>query len=490
MSERDSDSGGDSGKQPARRDEAAGGGSGDDSVEGAVTERGPTREGELEPADSGLGSAGPPPTDDRLPRWIGLAIILIAFVGAGGWASLATIDGAVVASGTVAVASHRKTIEHLEGGIVQRIPVEDGDVVEEGDLLVQLDETQARAQYLAKWTRYLSQRARQARLEAEIRGEETLTFPEAVRDSAERRQRTEAVMATQRQQFQARREALQGEIAVLRDRIEGHKERIEGMQAQRRAERETIASLEAELTSKERLVEQDAIPSAELRPIERKLAEHRGQAGQLQASIAEARVQISEAEQQIIQRRREFQSEAATRLQDVSSRVASLDEELQGLRDTLRRKQIRAPVGGEVVNLQVHTRGGVVKSGEPVLDIVPDDEALILTGRVRPRDVDNVEPGMVTDVRLTAFSFRSTPVIQGEVTFLSADRIEPERGNERPYYEVKVHVSEAELAKLPDQAELRPGMPADLMINTGERTPLAYLAKPLTDAIARSFREN
>ncbi|MFP4129338.1 MAG: HlyD family type I secretion periplasmic adaptor subunit, partial [Halorhodospira sp.] len=460
------------------------------SVEGAVTERGPAREGELEPADSGPGSAGPPPTNDRFPRWFGIIVILVAFVGAGGWASLATIDGAVVAPGTVAAAAHRKTIEHLEGGIVQHIPVEDGDVVERGDLLVQLDETQSRAEYLSKWTRYLSLLAQRARLEAEIRGEESLTFPEQVRDSGERRQRTEALMATQREQFQTRREALEGEIAVLRERIEGHKERIEGMQAQRRAEREAIASLEEELATKERLVERDAIPNAELRPIEREFAEHRGQAGQLQASVAEARVQISEAEQQIIQRRREFQSEAATRLEEVSSQVASLEEELQGLRDTLRRKQIRAPTAGEVVNLRVHTRGGVIKGGEPVLDLVPAEGPLILTGRVRPRDVDNVEPGMETDVRFTAFSFRTTPVIQGEVTFLSADRIEPEQDDEQPYYEVKVEVSDEELAKLGDRAELRPGMPADLMINTGERTPLAYLAKPLTDAIARSFRED
>lgn len=479
MSDRDSQEPG----KPARS-------SGDDerTQEGAVVERGATREGELQPA-SGPGSVGPPPSDDRFPRRFGLIVILIAFVGAGGWASTATINGAVVAPGTVAVASHRKTISHLEGGIVERIPVDSGDVVERGELLVQLDETQARAQYLRQWTRYISERARQARLKAELEGREAIAFPAKVRSSAERTERIEQVMAAQRRQFETRRDALQGEIAVLRERIQGHEQRIEGMQAQRKATLSAVESYEAELASKRGLVEQEAIPRAELRPIRRKLAEHRGRAGELKAAIAEARVQISEAEQQIIQRRREFQREAATALREASDRVASLEEELRGLEDTLERKQIRAPVAGEVVNLRVHTEGGVIQSGEPVLDIVPADEPLILTGQVRPRDVDSVNRGMTADVRFTAFNFRTTPVIHGEVTFLSADRIEPERGNEPPYYKVKVKVSDEELARLGEQAELRPGMPADIMIKTGERTPLQYLVKPIADAVARSFRE-
>ncbi|MCG5530549.1 HlyD family type I secretion periplasmic adaptor subunit [Halorhodospira halochloris] len=241
------------------------------------------------------------------------------------------------------------------------------------------------------------------------------------------------------------------------------------------------------METKERLVEREAIPSSELRPLERELAAMEGEVGELQASIASARVEIGETRLQIIQTERDFHREVAAELRETSDQVDELEEELQALEDRLARKQIVAPVDGEVVNMQVHAHRAVIQGGEPVLDLVPEDEPLILEGQVEPQDVDNVYPGMSADVRFTAFSFRRTPVISGEITFVSADRIEPE--NEEPYYKVRAMVTDEELAKL-GEVNLRPGMPADIMIKTGERTPFQYLAKPITDALARSFRED
>lgn len=454
----------------------------------SMTESSKAREGELQPASgAGASSGTPPPTNDRWPRLFGLIVILVAFVGVGGWASFAKIEGAVVARGTVTVESYRQTVQHLEGGIVERLHVRDGDIVEKGDLLVQLDETRARAEYLMTWSRYISALARQSRLEAEIERQEEIHFPDKVVSSAEQSDRIKQVKRAQQRVFDTRQETLEGEIDVLNKRIDALGERIEGMQAQRQAKLRAIESLQEEIETKQRLVEREAIPESKLRPLERELASIQGKAGELKASIAASRIEIGEAQLKILQTRSEFQSKVATELRKTSDKVDELEEQLRAQEDTLARKQIRAPVGGEVVNMQVHSHRAVIKGGEPILDLVPEDEPLVLEGQVRPQDVDNVNTGMSADIRFTAFSFRSTPVVTGEVTFVSADSIKEQ--NKEPYYKIRAIVENEEMAKL-GNVSLRPGMPADIMINTGERTPLQYLAKPISDAIARSLREN
>jgi epimerase transport system membrane fusion protein len=438
---------------------------------------------------SGDAPPGPPavPTNDRYSRWFGIVVILIAFVGLGGWASTAAIDSAVVAQGTVTVDSYRQSVEHLEGGIVQSIEVTSGDVVERGDLLIQLDETEARSEYEIKNSRLLSELARRARLQAEIDGAETIDFPKQVVRHAEDSDRAAAVIRTQRRQFKTRREALQGEIETLEQRTKRQRERIDGMKAQLASHERAIKSLKQELESNRRLGERDLIPSAELRPIERKLADEEGRAGELRARIASTWIEIQETEQQIVQRRREFQRKVAAALREANDRIASLKEELTALEDRLRRKQIRAPVAGEVVNLRVHSEQAVIQAGEPVLDIVPKGEPLVIDSRVRPQDIDSVHVGQSADVRLTAFSFRTTPVVVGEIIRLSADALEDEQSG-KSYYRARVEVAQGELDKLGGKT-LRPGMPADVMITTGERTPMEYLLKPLTDGLARAFVE-
>lgn len=429
-----------------------------------------------------------PKTNDRFARVFGLVVILIAFGGVGGWAATAPIDGAIMGVGTVTVDSHRKSVEHLEGGIVETIHVRDGDIVERGDLLISLDETQDRAKYLVSHNRYLAQLARAARLQAEMDGADSITFPERLVEAAEVNPRAERAMRNERREFEARRAALEGETSVLKQRIEQLEERVRGMESQRAARLRTIASLEEELASMQRLAEREMVPRSEIRPVERQLAESEGEAGELLASIAGARIEAGQAELEIIQRRREFQREVAAELRDTIGEIDQLEEELQALEDTLRRKQIRAPVSGEIVDLQVHSEQGVIRSGEPVLDIVPAEDALTVEGRINPADIDDVNLGQEADVRFTAFSFRTTPVVTGTVSRVSADRLEDENSDEA-YYQIRVSVPEEEMARLGD-VHLRAGMPADIMVKTGERTPLQYLAKPLADALARSWKEN
>lgn len=429
-----------------------------------------------------------PKTDDRFSRIFGLVVILIAFGVVGGWAATAPIDGAVVAPGTVTIDSYRKSVEHLEGGIVQTIHVRDGDIVEKGDLLVTLDDTQARASYLVNHNSLMANLAREARLEAEMDEADSIEFPERLVDSAEINPRSERALRNEQREFDARREALDGEISVLRQRLSQFEEQIKGLEAQREARLRSISSLEDELGSLSRLAEREMVPSSEKRPVERELAQAEGEAGELLASIATARIEAGETELQIIQRRREFERDVAAELRETSERIDELEEELQALHDTLRRTEIRAPVSGEVVDLQIHSEQGVISGGEPLLDLVPADENLILEARVAPEDIDSVDLGLEADVRFTAFSFRTTPVVSGNVIFVSADSLRDEDTGDR-YFLTRVEVTEDEMEALGER-HLRPGMPADVMIKTGERTPMQYLMQPLTDAVARAWTED
>jgi membrane fusion protein, epimerase transport system len=452
----------------------------------------PLLDGKAGPMKAPAAAAGPdeasPQTSDRFPRWFGFIVILLAFGFGGGWAALAPIDGAVVAFGTVTVDSYRKGVQHLEGGIVRSILVRDGDHVDRDQLLVQLDDTGSRASYLVAYNRYLGELGRLARLEAELQGFDTIVFPDRLTQDVAGEGRAARVMATEEREFHSRREAIQGEIAVLRQRQEQISERIAGMQAQRQARLRSIASLKEELASRGRLAERELLPAAELRPLERQLAEAEGEAGELQATIAAARIESGETELRIIQLGYDFQREVTASLRETSTIIDSLEEELRALEDVLRRKEIRAPVAGEVVNLRVHSEWAVIGSGETILDLVPGDEALVVEARVRPQDIDSVSEGMLADVRFTAFSFRTTPVVEGEVVFVSADSLKDPATGEN-YFLTRIVVSEEAMRQL-GPVSLRPGMPADVMIKTGERTPLEYLLKPLTDALARSWTEN
>lgn len=429
----------------------------------------------------------PVPTDDRRARRAGLAILLITFAGFGGWAAVAKLDSAAVASGVVTVESYRKTIQHLEGGIVQDILVRDGDSVHSGDVLLRLDDTQARARLEIIRSQYLAARALEARLIAERDQQADLTFPAELMNLREDA-RVGETLEGQERVFKARGEALRGETALLEQRIEQLQAQIGGLEALQQTEQRRIDSLQRELQDFRRLQQSGFTDKLRLLELERDIAELEGERASHLAEIARTRMQIGETKLQILQLRKQFQTEVVAELRDTQTKLFDLIERMRALQDTVERTEIRAPTEGTVVGLGVHTMGGVVAPATPLLEIVPKGEQLVVEAKVQPTDIDKVHAGLAADIRFTAFKLRTTPVVEGQVLTVSADRlIDPD--TKYPYYLARIQVTAEGMERL-QGLELLPGMPAEVMIKTGERTLLNYLLRPLLDAFARSFRED
>ncbi len=427
------------------------------------------------------------PTDDRGVRWVGLIILLIFFGGFGGWSATAELSSAAVAPGVVAVESHRKTIQHLEGGIVQDLLVRDGDVVESQQVLLRLDDTQDRAQLEVARLQLMEALALEARLLAEREEQDTLGFPEEL-EEFRGDPRLDKSLKGHRQVLAARRATLLGETALLEQRIGQLKERIRGLEGLARTKKRRIDSLNAEVAELNRLFKAGHIEKTRMLALEREAAEVEGERAQHLADITSTELQISETQMEILQLTKRIQREVEEELRTVQAEVFDLRERIRALDDRVMRTEIRAPEEGIVMDMGVHTIGGVISPGTRILDIVPRDSELVVEARVNPIDIDNVHSGLKADVRFSAFKARLTPVVEGEVITVSADRyIDDESG--QPYYLSRIRVSEAELRRL-DNRSLMPGMPAEVMIKTGDHTLLSYLLQPVTDAFARSFRED
>jgi epimerase transport system membrane fusion protein len=426
-------------------------------------------------------------TDDRLERRIGLLILLAAVGGFGTWAALAPIDSAAVAPGMVAVEFNRKTVQHLEGGIVREILVREGARVAPGDLLVRLDDTQALAQLEIVRSQYLASRAQEARLIAERDSYREVVFPDDLL-AARSDPRVEEAIAGQQQVFAARSKALTGETEVLEQRIEQLNEQIRGLEGLSASKLQRIESYKTEIKDFKKLYEKGLTDRLRLREMERLAAELEGERAEHQASIAAAQVQIGETRLQIIQLQRKQQTEVTQELRDTQAKLSDLRERIRALEDTVARTVVRAPVGGAVVGLAVHTVGGVVTPGGRLLDIVPQDEQLIVEARVAPTDADRVSPGLEAQLRFSAFNVRTTPTVPGHVLTVSGDRITDPNNPKDSYYLARIQVTPEGMNSLRGLS-LLPGMPVDVMIKTGERTFFQYLVKPITDRLAKSFRE-
>jgi epimerase transport system membrane fusion protein len=426
-------------------------------------------------------------TDDRYERRLGLAILLAGVGGFVGWASFAPIDSAAVAPGVVTVEFNRKTVQHLEGGIVRDILVREGERVAPGHLLVRLDDTQALAQLEIVRSQYLASRAQEARLIAERDGYREVVFPDDLL-AARADPRVQEAIAGQQQVFAARSRALSGEKEVLEQRIEQLNEQIRGLEALSASKLSRIESYKAEIKDFKKLYEKGLTDRLRLREMERLAAELEGERAEHQSSMAAAQVQIGETRLQIIQVERKQQTEVAQELRDTQAKLSDLRERVRALEDTVLRTEVKAPVGGAVVGLLVHTVGGVVSPGGRILDIVPQDEQLIVEARVAPTDADRVSPGLEAQLRFSAFNARTTPTVVGQVLTVSGDRITDQQTKDS-YYLARIQVSKEGMAELRGLT-LLPGMPVDVMIKTGERTFFQYLVKPITDRLAKSFRED
>jgi HlyD family type I secretion membrane fusion protein len=413
--------------------------------------------------------------------------VFLTFVVFGGWAGLASVDGAVVASGSIVVESDRKTVQHLEGGIVQNLMVTGDAHVEQGQVLLRLDATQERAKEEMARSAVYSAIAEEARLQAEADGGDKITFPselmQKVSDPSAQR-----AMGDQKRRFEERRAARKIEISILEEKIGQSQRQIEGNSAQSKAARAQFDSMAQEYTKLKPLADQGIVPFARVATLERSKADLEGRIGAYDADIARFARTIDEARLQINQVGQKVLEEAAAKLADTRAQLADAREKLRVAAEVLGRMEVRASRSGRIVNLKVHTIGAVVRPGDVLMEIVPDNDVLVVAAKVSSLDINHVQIGLPTEVRLPSFKSRSTPIAVGEVLSIAADATHDE-ATHQPYYEVKVSV---QVKKFPEKIreKLKPGMMADVLIATGERTVLAYLTQPMTDAIRRGMRED
>ncbi len=428
-------------------------------------------------------------TDDAALKRIGLFIVLAVFGGLGMWAAVAPLDSAALAPGVVTVENYRKTVQHLEGGIVKEILARDGDLVEKDQPLIILDDTQARAQLEVLRGQYFISLAREARLLAEQTEQSAVVYPPVLLDERGD-SRVAQALQLQDQLFKVRKSARDGEISVLEQRIEQLGSKISGLQALKSSREHLLSSYRSELADFKALLDEGFADKQRVRELERQAAQMDGERAEYMAQIATTRMAIGETRLQILQLKKDFQKQVTDELASVQADLFDLREKMQSLRDTVERTVIKAPESGMVLGLSVHTIGGVIKAGQPILDIVPKGEKLIFEAEVSPLDIDRVSAGLKADIRLTVFKSATTPSVEGEVVSISADHLVKERDG-TAYYLARVALTEEGQKEIRElKLELVPGMPIEVLINTGKRTMLEYFMQPLTNAFAKSFIED
>lgn len=426
------------------------------------------------------------PIADGKIRRVGYAIILGVFGIFGGWAALAPIDGAVYAPGVVTVQTYRKTVSHLEGGIVKEVLVHDGDMVKLGDPLIILDDAQLRAEYEVDRNQLISARAMEARLLAERDDLPAIDFtgmPEA--DTP----RAVEARAIETQVFEARRGARLGQIAVLQERVGQLQQQIKGTEEMIATKMELEQSYRSEIGDLSELLRQGFVDKQRMLDQQRNLDKLRAEMADHRSTITKTRLQINETQLQILQINKDFQSDVSKQLAETQAKAYELQERVAALADRLTRIVIRAPDDGMVIDMSVHTVGGVVRAATPLLDIVPSVSDLVVEAQVPTNEVDRVAVGKQADIRFNAFNTATTPVIEGEVVTVSGDRLTNEKTGV-PYYLARVKVTPEGMRKLDfHNLKLQAGMPADVLVKTGERTMLQYLLQPARNAIAQSLIE-
>jgi HlyD family secretion protein len=417
---------------------------------------------------------------------LGLSSALLLVGGLGGWAVVTELSGAVVAPGAVIVDSHVKKVQHPTGGVVGEIYARDGDRVRSGDVVIRLDETVARAN-LAMVSKSLDElAAHQGRLEAERDGAEEISFSVALRTRLGEPEIADLLQSENRL-FESRREARKGQKAQLKERISQLQEQIDGLDLQAAAKADEIQLIQSELSGVEQLWRKNLVPITRVTALKREETRLRGERGQLISNVAQAKGRISETALQIIQIDQDLRSEVSKELREVQAKVAELVERRVAAEDQLKRIDIRAPQDGYVHQSIVHTVGGVINAGEALMMIVPEADELSIEVKVSPQDIDQLQPGLDTVLRLSAFNQRTTPELKGRVSLIAADLVTDQRSGIQ-YYPVRVAFAEGERDRL-GALKLVPGMPVEGLIQTGYRTVFSYLTKPISDNMAKAFRE-
>ncbi|MFM9942171.1 MAG: HlyD family type I secretion periplasmic adaptor subunit [Hyphomicrobiaceae bacterium] len=410
----------------------------------------------------------------------GLGVLLAVF-------AFVSISGAVVSPGVVNVESNYKTVQHLDGGIVARILVKNGDRVAEGDVVVQLDPTAARANLAVAVARMNEFLVQQARLEAERDRKPKIELPAPVRSAMTDPTLARAITA-QQAMFDTRMSSRNGELDVLRQKLEQAGNDAAGVEKILAARRKEAALNAEELAAVKPLFDRGFANQQRLMPIQREQARLEGEIGRLTSELSKVKGVVAEAQLKLQQSDKEFMQQVADELRKVQASLAEVVEQRTALEDKLKRIDVRAPKAGRIHALAVHTEGGVIQPASPILQIIPEGERLIVDAQLPPTEIDKVRKGQPAYIRFTAFNARSTPRLDGAVINISAAQITDNQG--RSFFTVQIALADGELAKIPTGHALVPGMPAEVYIETGSRTILSYFLKPLTDAMSRSFRES
>jgi HlyD family secretion protein len=422
----------------------------------------------------------------RLHLIVGLTVVVLLAGGLGGWASTAEISGALIAPGSIVVESSVKKVQHPTGGVVGEVRAHDGDLVKTGDVVVRLDDTVTKAN-LAIVTKNLDGLwARAARLQAEQQGADKMVFPASLLDRANDPD-VKNVMASEAKLFEVRTTGRSGQKAQLRERVSQLNEEIAGLLAQQQAKDQEIALVTKELVGVRSLYDQHLVQISRLSTLERDAARLTGERAQYIASIAQAKGKITETELQIIQVDKDMVSDVSKDLRETNDKIGEYVERKVTAEDQLRRVDIRAPQDGMVEQSTVHTVGGVITAGDAIMMIVPQADDLQVEARVNPQDIDKLQIGEKTLLRLSAFNQRTTPELNGAVIRVSPDVTTDQRTGQS-YYTIRVSMPPEEVARL-GEVRLIPGMPVEAFVQTGDRTMLAYLVKPLKDQLMRAFRE-
>lgn len=431
------------------------------------------------------------PRDTRGAVAGGVAVIA-AFVAIFGiWGVAAPISGAIVATGYFVASGENKIVQHLEGGVIREILVAEGDLVLSGQELVILDETAAGAELRRLDLRAARLSAVEARLEAEIADAAELFFPEALRAIAHADADIAETLRSQAAAFDARRRHVESEISTLSSGIDGLNERIAGSVAQRAAVESQLAIIEEELEGKQKLLASGFVRKPEVLALQRAKAGLGGELGRLAGEIGDARERISRISEQILALRSAATKAAVEELQDVKGEINDVRERRRAAANLLGRMVITAPVDGTIVKMRYHTAGGVIEAGSPVLEIVPLDSDLVIQARIRPQDIDGVRLGQSAAVRLTALNKRTTPMVEGRVAYVSADALPAETGRRSggDGFVARIALDREAAERLGDFTPT-PGMPAEIYIETTARSFAEYIMRPITDSMARAFRED
>lgn len=430
------------------------------------------------------------PRNTRAATMSGVIIVAMTVMGFGVWGNTAPISGAVIATGVFVTTGQNKTIQHLEGGVIRQIMVREGDVVAPGQLLVQLDDTSPKAELRRHLLKQMRLEAIEARLGAEAGGRHQFEFPPLLLANQSDPD-IRALMQTQKATFTARQNNIASEIATYQRSIDGLEEKIAGSKVQLEAIQRQGQLIKEELAGKQALLERGYIRKPDVLALQRLAANLQGEVGRITGDIGDARERIARSVEQIDGVRKSAIKQASEQLQDIGADLNDVRERIHTAKGILDRSRITAPVKGSVVKLRYHTSGGVIEAGKSIMEIVSLQDELIIEARVRPQDIDKIKHSQIATIRLTALNQRTTPMINGKVIYISADALPDEKQrvpNASDLYVVRVRLDPASVDAVPG-FEPTPGMPAEVYIQTAQRTFFEYLMQPIKDSMARAFRE-